>query len=71
MKAFPQVWGMQQMKEKGFLDQGLLYYIARAHFGSSSPRGKILVISCHFEFNKQSFKHDFYTGIAKLAQHEG
>lgn len=48
-----------------------LYYIAKAHFGSACLRGKILVISCHFMFKKPSFKHDFYTEIAKLAQHKG
>lgn len=54
---------MQEIKEKGFLGQGLGFCTARAHFGSPCLRGKILIISCHFVFKKQSFRLCFYTGI--------
>lgn len=59
---------MQQTKEKGFLGQDQLYYTERAQFGSPCLRGKILMIKCHFVFKKQSFKLDFYTGIAQPAR---
>lgn len=62
-KAFPQLWGMQQLKKKGFWGQDILYFTARARFGSPCLGGKILIISCHFVFKRQSFKLDFCTGI--------
>lgn len=70
-EGIPSSLGHAANKGERFLNQGLLYYTARAHFGSACLRSKILVISCHFVFRKQSFKNDFYTGITKLTQHEG
>lgn len=63
------------MKEKGFLYQSLLCYIESACFDSARLRGKILVMSRHFLFKKQLFKHsqkegDFYIWVAKLSQHK-
>lgn len=53
-EGIPSVWGVQQMKEKVFLDQSLLHCTARAHSGSTCLTGGIPVISCCFVFKKQS-----------------